>query len=82
MSKKAIATLNKSHPNYNLTVEVAGQNKAGQFLAKAILQVFDPKYEPGKQPTITKITSCYGIGSDEATSQDNAIEVAVRNLGL
>lgn len=82
MSKKAIKTLNDKFPNYNLQVEVAGQNKAQKSLAKAIVQIFDPKYEAGKQPTVIKVVTCWGIGDDEMSAQENAIDTAVKNLGL
>ncbi len=82
MSKKAISKLTKTHSNYTMQVELSGNNKAGKFLAKAFIQVFDPKYEPGKQPTILKSISCWGLGDDEHLAQDNAIEVAVAKLGL
>lgn len=82
MSKKAIAKLNKSHTNYSLNVELAGQDSNKEYTAKSFVQIFDPKYEPGKQPTIIKSVNSYGTGKTINEAQDNAIEAAVNNLGL
>lgn len=85
MSKKAIAKLNKEFPNYSLNVEVAGSpdNKGGlNYTVKAFVQIFDPKYEAGKQPTIIKSVNSYGLGPSVGEAQSAAIEAAVENLGL
>lgn len=83
MSKKAIKKLNDKHPNYSLNAELAGENKtAGTFIVKAFLQIFDPKYEAGKQPTILKSVNSYGTGTSLELAQENAIEKAVDSAGL
>jgi hypothetical protein len=86
MSNKAIKKLNSEHKNYSLNTEMAGdttKNPAGGHVTvKAFIQIFDPKYEPGKNPTIVKAVNAYGVGADLKTAQDDAIEQAVEKLGL
>lgn len=83
MSKKAIKKLNDAHKNYAINVELGGADKTGNnVMVKAFIQVFDPKYEPGKQPTVIKTANSYGTGADLEKAQAAAIENAVESLGL
>jgi hypothetical protein len=80
---QAIKKLNKAHTNYSLNTEIAGQDKSTNLVTvKAFLQIFDPKYEPGKSPTIMKAVNAYGTGVDLKAAQNDAIEQAVEKLGL